>query len=334
MSGALMHGYEDALGVWHPTPPTTRVALLAAMGVDPAAQSAPPAAPVQVIRPHHVHPARRARRGDPGGWHRAAVDTTLPPDLPLGYHTLRPLAGGAAIQLIVSPGHVLGPTPRHANGGGPCNCMPCGRTRVGGSGTWQTSATWPAGRRPPVRRTSSWSTRWGPPSRSSRSNRAPIFPSSRSYRNLLYLRLEEIPGAAALGAELERLATAGRALNQERVIDRDAIFRLKVAALEQLWHGFGGDPAFEQYCQAQGDALTQFATFCTLAEHYGQGWRHWPAAYRHPACPGCGAFCGRAPGARAVAPVGAMAPRRPISPRGRGLACDARSAHWRRSQWR
>jgi 4-alpha-glucanotransferase len=66
----------------------------------------------------------------------------------------------------------------------------------------------------------------------------------------LYLRLEEIPGAAAFGVELARLATAGRALNQERVIDRDAIFRLKVAALEQLWHGFGGDPAFERYCQA------------------------------------------------------------------------------------
>jgi 4-alpha-glucanotransferase len=119
---------------------------------------------------------------------------------------------------------------------------------------------------------------------------SPYFPSSRCYRNLLYLRLEEIPGAAALGTELERLAAAGRALNQERVIDRDAIFRLKVAALEQLWQGFGGDPAFEQYCQAQGDALHQFATFCTLAEHYGQGWRHWPAAYRHPDAPAVARF--------------------------------------------
>ena len=114
---------------------------------------------------------------------------------------------------------------------------------------------------------------------------SPYFPSSRCYRNLLYLRIEEIPGAAELGAALERLAATGHALNQERVINRDAIFRLKVAALEQLWQGFGGDPAFEQYCKAQGDALSQFATFCTLAEHYGQGWHHWPAAYRHPDAP-------------------------------------------------
>jgi hypothetical protein len=37
-------GYEDALGVWQQTPPTTRSALLASMGVDPSEPSAPPAA--------------------------------------------------------------------------------------------------------------------------------------------------------------------------------------------------------------------------------------------------------------------------------------------------
>ena len=50
------NGYEDALGVWHQTPPTTHLALLASMGVDPSAQSAPPAAPVQVLRPKQVTP--------------------------------------------------------------------------------------------------------------------------------------------------------------------------------------------------------------------------------------------------------------------------------------
>jgi hypothetical protein len=44
------HGYEDALGVWHETPPATRVALLASMGVDPAEQSVPLVAPVQVVQ--------------------------------------------------------------------------------------------------------------------------------------------------------------------------------------------------------------------------------------------------------------------------------------------
>jgi len=114
---------------------------------------------------------------------------------------------------------------------------------------------------------------------------SPYFPSSRSYRNLLYLRIEEIPGAAALGATLEHLAATGQALNQERIIERDTIFRLKVTALEQLWQCFEGDPTFERYCQEQADSLHHFAIFCALAEHYGQGWRHWPAAYRHPHAP-------------------------------------------------
>src|SRR6185503_19831680 len=56
---------------------------------------------------------------------------------------------------------------------------------------------------------------------------SPYFPSSRRYRNLLYVCIEEIPGAPELGTTLERLAATGHALNQERLINRDAIFRLK-----------------------------------------------------------------------------------------------------------
>lgn len=283
------HGYEDARGVWHQTPPTTRVALLASMGVDPSAQSTPPAAPVQVVRPQQVTPIEDPAELTLEDGTVLQIEATLPPDLPLGYHTLRPLEGGAAIQLIVSPGHCWGPR----------------RTRQWGWAVQlyavRSRSSWGIGDLADLRHLAHWSATAlqadlllvNPLSAAIPvlpQQPSPYFPSSRCYRNLLYLRLEEIPGAAALGTELERLAAAGRALNQERVIDRDAIFRLKVAALEQLWQGFGGAPAFEQYCQAQGDALHQFATFCTLAEHYGQGWRHWPAAYRHPDAPAVARF--------------------------------------------
>jgi 4-alpha-glucanotransferase len=114
---------------------------------------------------------------------------------------------------------------------------------------------------------------------------SPYFPSSRLFRNVLYLRVEGVPGAAETGIELERLAAEGRALNRQRRIDRDAIFRLKMQALHRLWTRFGGDPAFDRYCHEQSEALQQFAILCALAEHYGQGWQAWPAEYRRPDAP-------------------------------------------------
>jgi 4-alpha-glucanotransferase len=278
------NGYEDALGVWHQTPPTTRLALLASMGVDPSAQSAPPAAPMQVLRPKQVTPLEGPAELTLEDGTVLQIEAALPPDLPLGYHTLRPLDGRAAVQLIVSPGQCW--CPRSARQWGWAVQLYALRS----------SRSWGIGDLADLRRLAHWSATAVQadlllvnPLQAALpvipQQPSPYFPSSRCYRNLLYLRIEEIPGAAELGAALEHLAATGHALNQERVINRDAIFRLKVAALEQLWQGFGGDPAFEQYCKAQGDALSQFATFCTLAEHYGQGWHHWPAAYRHPDAP-------------------------------------------------
>jgi 4-alpha-glucanotransferase len=277
-------GYEDALGVWRQTPPATRQTLLRSMGVDPSKQSAPPAAPVQVVCPQRVTLIEGPAELTLEDGTVLQLEAALPPDLPLGYHTLRPLDGGAAVQLIVSPGRCCNPR----------------RARQWGWAvqlySLRSHSSWGIGDLADLRRLASWSaTAWqadlllvNPLSAALPvlpQQPSPYFPSSRSYRNLLYLRMEEIPGAAALGADLERFAATGHALNQKHMIDRDAIFRLKIAALEQIWQGFGGDPAFEQYCKTQGEALQHFAVFSTLAEHYGRGWRYWPAAYRHPHAP-------------------------------------------------
>src|SRR5215470_13701715 len=77
-------GYEDALGVWHETPPTLRLALLASMGVDPAEQSAPPAAPVQVVRPHQVFSLAGPAELTLEDGTVLQLAAALPPDLPLG----------------------------------------------------------------------------------------------------------------------------------------------------------------------------------------------------------------------------------------------------------
>jgi len=110
---------------------------------------------------------------------------------------------------------------------------------------------------------------------------SPYFPSSRRFRNPLYLRVEDVDGAPAL-PDLESLVNAGRALNDQPHIDRDAVFRLKAQALEQIWERFTGDPAFDAWREAQGDALGDYAAFCVLAEEHGPDWRGWPEAARHP----------------------------------------------------
>jgi len=111
---------------------------------------------------------------------------------------------------------------------------------------------------------------------------SPYYPSSRRFRNPLFLRVEDVPGAAALGAELAPLASAGRALNDDRRIDRDAIYKLKMRALEAIFARFEGAEAFDRYWSEQDHAVTQFAAYCALAERHGRDWRRWPDEYRRP----------------------------------------------------
>ena len=118
---------------------------------------------------------------------------------------------------------------------------------------------------------------------------SPYFPSSRRYRNPLYLRVEEVPGASEAGLDVERLAAQGRALAAERRIDRDAVFRLKMTALDAVWRR-GEDTGLAAYRAREGRGLEEFATFCALAERHGSGWRRWPEEHRHPSSPGVARF--------------------------------------------
>ena len=63
---------------------------------------------------------------------------------------------------------------------------------------------------------------------------SPYFPSSRCFLNPIYIRVEDVPGAAAL-PEVAKLATKARALNAERLIDRSTVWALKSEALEALF---------------------------------------------------------------------------------------------------
>jgi len=111
---------------------------------------------------------------------------------------------------------------------------------------------------------------------------SPYLPTSRRWRNPLYLRVEEVPGAEALGAELEQVAAAARALNSLRSIDRDAVARLKLAALTRIAAAVPPGPEFTRWRRAQGDALEQFATFSVIAERHGGDFHAWPRPLHDP----------------------------------------------------
>jgi 4-alpha-glucanotransferase len=111
-------------------------------------------------------------------------------------------------------------------------------------------------------------------------NPSPYYPSSRRFRNVLFLRVEDVPGADEI--DIDGVASVGRALNGRRLIDRDEVLRLKLGAMERVWAGFDGDGRFDTYVKEQGAPLEEWATFCVLAELHGGDWRTWPAGCRRP----------------------------------------------------
>jgi len=273
--------YHDTRGVKHETSRATRAALRAAMGVAPDATAPPPesadagADPVRVWRPGDAltldGPADLVLEDGSS----RAVDGALPEGLPFGYHRLHPRAGGETL-LVVSPGRCF--LPDDLRVWGFAAQLYAARSR----------ASWGIGDLADLARLARWTRELGggalmvnpltAPAPVTPIEPSPYYPSSRRYRNPVFLRVEELPGWDALPADLRaRLANAGTALNGDRRIDRDAIFRLKQEALEALYARFAGEAGFDWFCAGEGQALTDFATYAALAERHGKDWRQWPA---------------------------------------------------------
>lgn len=124
-------------------------------------------------------------------------------------------------------------------------------------------------------------------------NPSPYSPMSRRFAAPLYLRIEDLPEYAALGpADRERVEALAAPLRRKartlREIDRDRIWRAKLAALEichRQRRGTRQQDDYERFKKREGEALTAFATWCALAEEHGPDWRCWPAALQDPAAP-------------------------------------------------
>ncbi|HLZ95523.1 MAG TPA: 4-alpha-glucanotransferase [Candidatus Dormibacteraeota bacterium] len=110
----------------------------------------------------------------------------------------------------------------------------------------------------------------------------PYYSSSRRFRNTLYLRVEEIPGAKRVEAEIAPLRDAARRLNLQRHINHDAAFELKSRALEAVYRAEPEPRGLASWVRSRGRALIDFAAFNAIEEVHGTPWRRWPAGLRHP----------------------------------------------------
>ncbi|CAN5420313.1 4-alpha-glucanotransferase [soil metagenome] len=276
-------GYQDVFGGWQEPGPETVRRLRRAMGAtsDDPAERPPPATPLQVLRPgEQVTPTGPATLVLEDGT-RLVVEGATPPDLPLGYHRLEQetVHGPAIEHLVVSPGRSALPP----------------ELRVWGITAQlyaaRSSHSWGIGDLADLRRLIDWATERGAgvvglnplhaPDPLPRQPNSPYSPSSRRWRDPLYLAVEDVPGAAGL-PDLAELVAAGRALGAGERIDRSAVWAHKRAALEELWSGFAGDPAFDRYRAEHGADLTTWATYCALVDHHGSGWHSWPAGHQEP----------------------------------------------------
>ena len=118
---------------------------------------------------------------------------------------------------------------------------------------------------------------------------SPYYASTRRFRNIVYLRVEEIPGAELAAATLARLRNQAVKLNRRRLIDYDQVFRLKLSALEAIFDAAPEPTGLAAWVRGQGRALIDFATFCALCEINGPAWRNWPSSVRRPDGAGIGA---------------------------------------------
>ncbi|MDP9224086.1 MAG: 4-alpha-glucanotransferase, partial [Actinomycetota bacterium] len=273
----VFESYTDHRGLIHRPPAETVARVLAAMGPRDEGHPAPP---VQVTTSDEPFRSDTAVAIEvEGGGRESLTDGRLPPELPFGYHRLVH-ADDSTSRVILSPGVCFLPP----------------RVSVWGWAVQLYSArsreSWGIGDLRDVARLGRWARSVGAgailvnplsavapgiPQQAS-----PYFPSSRCFLNPMYLRIEDLPGAAEAGEELTRFAERGRRLNTGSLIDRDAVYAVKMGALEVLWDRFEGAPGFEEYRAERGPLLRDFATHTAIVERYGSDRSSWPTGLARP----------------------------------------------------
>jgi 4-alpha-glucanotransferase len=205
------------------------------------------------------------------------IDGELPQDFPLGYHWLHSPEGQRR-RLIVSPGRCWLPEDR---AWGWAVQLYATRSR----------ASWGIGDLADLRAVRRMAADQGAGfllinplhavAPTAGQEASPYLPATRRFRNPIYLRVSEVPGAD--GVDLEE--DTGRALSEGSLIDRDAIWARKREVLMRIFFAHGGGEAFARWREEQGQTLQDWATWAAIAEEHGGDWHTWPQELRRPQSP-------------------------------------------------
>lgn len=281
-------GFHDMFGNWHAASAETINALRSAMRVD--SDDTTQTSPVEVRIGWYGETTQVDVAGEleledgTSQW----IDGILPPDLPVGYHWLQ--HGDQDVKTLVIQR--------------PSTCHFDPTMRIWGLAVQLYAArsefSWGIGDLADLKRLASWARQLGagallinPLSAAAPiipQQASPYFPSSRRFRNPLYLCVPRVPGADRVAQAIEAASVDARSLNRATRLDRDRVFACKMQALQRIWELVGSDSGFQGYQTQQGQDLQVFSTYCALAEHYGGDWRVWPAEFRDPASAAVGRF--------------------------------------------
>jgi 4-alpha-glucanotransferase len=267
----IVRRFRSTTGEWRAITPDIERGILDAMQVAPGEPR--PASPVRLVAAGEPLPGTGELILE-DGTALGALDR-LPADLPYGYHRL--VGDGDDLLLIAAPPTC--PLPEERAWGWTAQLY-----------ALRSAGSWGIGDLVDLRELGRWSRTLGAGfciinplhavAPSPTPEASPYFPSSRRFRNPIYLRPEAVWGA---GDDLRRLASGARQLNATPSIDRDRAWQAKARALELLWSDASRDGAFAAYRHEQGRGLEDWATYCVAAERFGGPWREWPQELRTPA---------------------------------------------------